>query len=634
MADRGEQIYNSVLDFIRDNAGENRNLCVEVAEQILNRTGHIPIVSNIARGAGYCSYYARLSEAVGVKKLWDHVVDRFSGKGSDTHRILGLASLYLFVDEPAADRIEQCVDRAVETARPLLRDERSVDRALIISMMMNLMQNLDRLLQTIESSIQNMVPIIEQQFMDYNFHMRGIPDLILEDRKNQKAIVVDWKTGRESPSQYESAQVICYSLMEAKRLAYNREESLNAVLGNLNENQIRNVRVLPVIIRPPMLRGILPPHPVLRDDADNLRESYEQFRKIVYDVCIEAEHLTILITNQIKLTGVSPSLCEVDVPFHDGMVRRLNITRQTPRQLRHGDPQHQNRYPCVGRNGAPFCNLIRSCNFYFGEFGEQNNYDRIMWKLRFGIFDNKEKDLLTYRALHEIFSHYPKEAIAEALRRGEGIKITLGQVPFFDSSLKSRMLVSRGSDSSNFRVDVLDRIDPDPADDYALLGVRTTREYENDLDRFTVINEGKPVLVTSVDANNPLLSINAFGRIDDIEILNDQQLVYRIGTPSKVLNYQMILFREYLRLKAGLNRNVFVFETNVDLTQMELNSIDALHERIGAETENGNLDQSWIEELNHELQQTNDAASEQSDEPTIEQLLRDIIERGSSRGSR
>lgn len=632
-AEHEQQLYDNVLSYLKDNSRNKRDFYVALADQILRTTGHVPIVSNIASGAGMCYYAGRLSEAIGVKKLFDHEIDRFSGKGSDTHQILGLASLYLFSHHDNLDaRIHDCVDRAIRDATDYLRKPEELDPSLIESMILNLVQNLGKILGVIGADLKDMVPIVEQQFIDYMFHMRGIPDLILEDKKNCKAVVVDWKTGKETPTDIEEAQIICYSLMEARRLGFDRERSIRAVLGDLDGNDVKNVNVVPVIVRPPMLRSVFKPHPALARNPKDVPKQYQQFRKLLCDVCLEAEHLTILITNQEQLTGVKPQECKEEISF-DGKTYSGNFLRFKPRQIGSGSPQTQDGFPCKSPDGTPICRLLQPCNFYFGKFEQQDNYDKTMWRIRFGIFDSKERDLLAYRGIHEIFRYRSRDQVVGALKNGQGIRIRVGEVPSISNALKSRIEILRGDYSVVLKADVLDSVAPSENNSNVLIGRRGIRSYENEVAGFRFISVSKPVLITPVDVDDPLLSLGFFGKVESVDIADDNILQYSVRVPSRILNYQMILFSKYLEQRPDLRKNVLMFQVNADLTQMELNALDALHRRLDDEKEAAS-DRHTVEELQLEqeyIRKEQQDLEAEVERQSLEKLLRDIIDRGTRR---
>ena len=327
--------YDDVLDFIGDNAGASpvkKKLILDIGGQLLNKTGHLPIVTNISRGAGFCYYYARLSEAIGVKKLYGHLADRIAGKGNDVHKIMGVASLRFFGGKMAPDSIVELVDDvATELGTQLRQPDPDVAKDICKILFTNLLNDLPRMVEITGMDPDTAFPVVEQQFMDYQLHMRGTPDLILEDAKNQKAIVVDWKTSAETPAEHESSQVTAYALMEGRRLGMSKEEAVEAVLGHPvldasnKMTSIQDISILPVIVRPTQ-RASLRPHPILFAKPEELQSRYEGFRNLTYDTCVEAQHLSLLLTDQLLLTGVRPEETKVDM-IVQGKPVKLNILR-------------------------------------------------------------------------------------------------------------------------------------------------------------------------------------------------------------------------------------------------------------------------------------------------------------------
>ncbi len=629
--------YDDVLDFIGDNAGPNptkRKLILDIGEQLLDKTGHLPIVTNISRGAGFCYYYARLSEAIGVKQLWGHLADRIAGKGNDVHKIMGLASLRFFGGKMAPDSIVDLVDDvATELGGQLRQPDTDVVKTISKTLFANLLNDLPRMVEITGMDPDSAFPVVEQQFMDYHLHMRGTPDLILEDSKNRKAVVVDWKTSSQTPAQHESAQVTAYALMEGRRLGMSKEEAVEAVLGNPvvdisgKMSSIKDISILPVIVRPTQ-RASLRPHPILFAKPEELESRYEDFKNLTYDTCVEAQHLSLLLTDQWLLTGVKPDETKVEMTIQ-GRPQKLNVLRYAPRQLGRGKPSVQQKWPCRTRTGAEFCNLIEPCRYYFGrDFAQQDEYEGAMWSLRFKIFNINERDLLLYRAIFDTFENYEKEDVMEKLQKGEGIRVTIGHAPMFDPKLKMRLEAIRDKYSDAFRMDVLDKLEPERD---GLLGTRNVRDFEKKSRRWRVVNEGKPVLLTSVDSGAPLLSVGVFARVDEIDP-GENQIRYHFRAPSKILIYQSMLFQEYLKLNPALGHKVMMFEANVDLTHMELGATDAL-QRALQDASPAAVGVSE-EELRRELTFTEETAGEmeeESEEKTLEQQLKEIIQKGTAR---
>lgn len=628
--------YEDVLDFIGDISGSNpteRKRILDIGGQLLDKTGHLPIVTNISRGAGFCYYYARLSEAIGVKKLWGHLADRIAGKGNDVHKIMGVASLRFFGGRMEPESVMDLVDDVVTELGGQLREpDTDVVKNISKTLFSNLLNELPRMVEITGMDPDSAFPVVEQQFMDYSLHMRGTPDLILEDSKNQKAIVVDWKTSRETPAQHESAQVTAYALMEGRRLGMSKKEAVEAVLGHPvldasnRMTSINSISVLPAIVRPTQ-RASLRPHPILFAKPDELESRYEDFKNLTYDTCVEAQHLSLLLTDQWQLTGVKPEDTKVEMTIQ-GRPQRLNVLRYAPRQLGRGKPSVQQNWPCRTRTGADFCNLLQPCKYYFGRnFAEQDEYETAMWSLRFKIFNINERDLLLYRAIFDTFENYDKQSIMAKLQNGEGVRVTIGHAPMFDPKLKMRLEAIRDDYSDAFRMDVLDKLEPERD---GLLGTRSVREFEKKSRRYRVVNEGKPVLLTSVDCGAPLLSIGVFARVDEIDP-GEHLIRYHFRAPSKILTYQSMLFREYLKLNPEIGHEVMMFEANVDLTQMELGATDALQRAL--QEANPAAVGVAEDELRRELtftEETEGEMNEESEEQTLEEKLREIIQKGTT----
>lgn len=625
--------YSSILDYISSIINEPHY--INIAKTILNKTAHIPLVTTIARGAGYCSYHARLCEGIGIKRLSSQSMDRVAGHGSSIHKILGLSSFYLFSNhdyQQTNEYIERSINKLREEEDFLINEN---DRNLASDLLSNLVSRLDQLVNILGINRAGLKPIIEQSFIDYELHMRGIPDLILEDINEKKAIVIEWKTSTESIADYERAQVICYALLEAKRLFRDapKNEIIEAVTGKRNGDNIIDIKVLPVIIRPRGKRGLLSlePHPVLKNDHTD--SDWIEFTNLVKNCCIEAEHLTILLTDQFYISGQRPEETSCFIPEFN---REVNVLRLTPRQLPRGDYQNHSRWPCVTSNNKPFCTMSEPCTFYFGQgYGEADDYDKVMWKIRFSIYRQKEEDLLIYKAIYDSFKYFGKKRIMEKLREGYTLRYGDPNPISFKGSRSSIKLVTTRYEGKRtktkqriFRYDLLDRIEAEEGTN-TLIGYRKRRDYEINNNIVRVINEGKSVFITLLDSDNPLLSINTFGRIDNVEIENNN-IKYEIGIPSKVLKYNTLLFRLYIDNMHKLLRDlsgsapILIFECNVDLTNMELNIVDRLQRCLEQEgkSEERSLLQREIYNVKEETENVLDPDSHS---------LREIIGKGAIR---
>jgi len=189
--------------------------------------------------------------------------------------------------------------------------------------------------------------------------------------------------------------------------------------------------------------------------------------------------------------------------------------------------------------------------------------------------------LLPYRALHEIFRAYSPEQVKERIKKGQGFEWHIGEAPYPSTFIKMQVSIyRRGKHIASFRIDVIDELEIE--DEYTIRGARKLRTVEVAENLYRVISEGKPVLVSVLDAWNPLLSINVFGRIDEVDVKSDR-INYIIGLPSSTLQYSMKIFQEYLSYYPQMKRNVFVSEINVDLVNAELQAIDAMQRALRQE---------------------------------------------------
>jgi hypothetical protein len=591
-----EPFFNSITTLLEEEL-DAETVCIDIANTILKYAAHVPLVTNIARGAGFCYYYARIAEAIGARHMLDQRVSRIAGKGSTVHKLLGIISLRLFSQGihyalTQVNNIRTFIEEILQDddLRQVLqvpKDE--IDATIILSsqLMMNLLSNLSRMLTSININPDSKVnPIVEQQFIDYTLHMRGVPDLILEFPEEQSALVIEWKTTRDTPMNHEKAQVVCYALMEAVRLGYRtKDRAINAVMGELSlgdaSPRIINLKVLPAIIRPTQ-EGRIEPHPIMVAEPSNLKEKYDKFKKLIYDVCLMAEHLTLLTANIRDFSSMPISyyqaLCTKKLSFANEEVQ-ASIFRIKPKQITSGFPKKRDKFPCIPR----LCHYnyeYGPCEFYFGRsFGEKTDFDSAMWSLRFKIFREKERMLLPYRALHELFRSYSAGKVIEKIKNGEGFVWYIGEAPYPSTIIKMRMDIFRHEEPLvSFRIDVLDEgyVEGD-----IMFGYRKLRNIEINERIYRVIPEGKPVFITIVDSWTPLLSIGAFGRIDEVRVEEDSdRLEYVIGLPSPVLRYSMLIFGKYLRFYPERRRNILISEMNVDLLGAELQSIDAMQRAI------------------------------------------------------
>lgn len=635
-----QQSFKNMEEYIKFEMGGGYYGCITLAKEVLNRTGHIPTVTNIARGAGYCTYYARLSETIGIRSFFNYAIDHYSGKGKSIHKILALASIELFPGKPNEIQLKDTIKRVInENENQFSHDKEFSENKDALAeqaffLLNTLISNLDLICKKLDVKKEELFPIVEQQIMDYDLHIRGIPDLILESQSKKRAIVVEWKTYGESEMQYEEAQAIAYSLLEASRLGIS--DPRQAIIG-VPKGNTGVVDVIPVVIKA-NIHSQLGPHPFIREDYSI--ESLREYTYLVDDVMLEAEHLTTLLANANSFIQGKTNICDIKKTWN-GKELKVNVLRLTPGQLWKGQPKKQEKWPCRTKTGKPFCNLMEPCKFYFGkEVYTQDSVDKDMWLLRFKVFESKENSLVIYRAIYDIFkifkdSPFETDAFTH-FSNGGGFYYSPGDFPIKKEGIPQVIIASEG----RFRVECLDEIKiVENPNSTQLICIRKLRDFEKDEHITFVIPNGRTALLTLSDSWNPLLSTSVFIKISNINS-SENQIEYVLEVPSTILDFQMYLFMKYLR-KNTSHGKFMLFEVGVDLTQMELNSIHSLQKSIkevSSDDKTFYLDKDEIvteSRLEEKLLDKEEKIDEEEDtDPEIEgvmEVLRQLIKRSSER---
>jgi len=572
----------SVIEFIK-RVSSNPEYCSRIASEILSITGHIPVAYNIARGAGFCSYFARMVETIGVK---ESVPLRYSGKGKVIHQILGLASFYLFRDgwlPPSLSDISSSIERAVNelTLNHIIQNIEEGEIVKAKLMLKNLVSLLPRCLQIIESNATPFKAIVEQQFVDYKIHIRGVPDLILENREQKKAVVVEWKTSEGTVAKWEEAQVLAYALLAARRLGYEPDEAISKILGKYDEStkEFSGIDILPVIIRPTTTeKATIKPHPVFSGlSGEDLIREYTDFKKLLYNVRLEAEHLTILNFNVFKLSAEEHESIRRNCKATTKNGEIVNSLRYTPFQLPRGNPSKQDKFPCT------ICanEIKEACKYYFGRgFSVQDEADKTMWQLRFRVYEKLESMLLQYRAIQEAFMQR-KELILEELKNGYGFVYDLrGKYIYRNKKVGSAniMIMDKSNKMGKIKIDILDRIGDFRDKNFTIIVNRGLREYEKD-SLTSTLKEDKTGLLVILDCEHPLLSPNLFCRIDEVLVENNE-VTYILGLPSPLFKYNYLLFKSYVESMSPNEYSLMLVEVGANLLHLELKIIDIMQREL------------------------------------------------------
>jgi hypothetical protein len=611
-------------------------------EEALKSTCHVARIRSVAYGAGRCAYYARMIEKMGVFEV---ISESVSGKGKQLHALLAYASQDLFAKHTLYDILlssRALIPKTVNEAAYFLGydDKKLIEEAYI--MMQKLIEALFRAQQIMgfnpeESRGTKLFPIIEQELIDFDDHMYGVPDLILEDSESGKAIVVEWKTYEVKGSRWtdiDVAQVVAYSIVEARRLgikgvknvfkaiagidtdiARRAEEHVNSLkkakigqqaitttdifiksLNSIKEVVRKELKVLPIIVSGGKSSNF-PPHPLMYEDSSDVRAVVRRFAKlykIFKGVLVAAEHLTL------QLTNVEGVLAEVRGLILKDVIRQLDeccksemgyAFNYTPRGiLPYGIPKNQKKWPCVTKKGEPFCPFAgedNACIFYFG-LRDKEDFEKYMWKLRYNIFMFRDRSLANYKAIDILFrkKSLVRYFLSEARETCKGFEVDVAEasarIERSDSAI-FYIKVKRGKETlSKLRFDIIDINDIDEGgEENSLIAKRKLRDVEN---RKRVIGTVKRSVVASILESKtvtPLLSINTFLMVGDCDS-DGNEVFYYFYSPSLVLYHNFNLFKRYIEIikKFDSEAKLLLFEAPVNLTLMELRAVDALQRYV------------------------------------------------------
>mgnify|MGYP001772581289 CR=1 FL=1 len=590
----------SYIDYIDKLNTNEKSLCRDYIDILLKSTGHLAKVTNIATGVGYCIYKARLQAFIGVR---DFVVFNTPGKGADIHKLLGLVSIEVFNQRnlPSSSEMRKLIEKTYDDNADLFaeREQRDYYINLTYELLLSLQDALSKeIYRTLGTSFDKLFPVVEQQFHDYEYHILGVPDLILEDRENKKAIVVEWKTYEGQIYDTEKAQVVAYSLLEARRLGYSGKDAVDAITGVWDDTRktIKDVKVLPLIIRPGIREGrkiTLQPHPVL---LSNTKEKFIEFRKLVGKVITVAGYLTLQLVNP-KVFGID----EKEVKEYCKLKLRnkeYSALRMIPLGLRKGNPTKRDKFPCrYGDNQT--CSVIDACGFYLGQY-KRTPFDIVMWALRYYTVGSKESLSIIFKVLYELFAKHRREDVIKNLKSGNGYEWTFGagSPVRLQSKKKQRILIYKNNKIlQQIRIDVIDGIE----DLNNFVIYRKIRDYEKNDRKLRVIREGKPVMLFLNDgARIPSLSLNLTARVDRIEIDNDL-VKYYIDIPSSAFRYSLSLIKKYIEKHPEFVSDSLLVETGVDLTSRELMTLDVIQRKLREDS------QEIIEKVKEKIKADNES---------------------------
>jgi len=613
--------------------------CKDLVREALRCTCHAARIRSVAYAAGYCAYYARMIEKMGVFEV---VSGSISGKGKTLHKLLALTSQDLFsrftlyeVLEIREEVISKSIERAISALGLGVEKEIKGEAIEIMKKLINALSRAQRIMR-FDLSVK-LFPIVEQEFIDFDDHMYGAPDLILEDLNNKKAIVVEWKTRlKEKESMWSDvdiAQTVAYAVMESRRLGIKGlKEVFESILGidvqtayeivkcinrlknsqgktetpllkkerdkliglvmKASETARGRVRVLPLIIGS---SRSFPPHPMMYRNGnaiDNARR-FAKLYNIIKKVIVAAEHLTLQLTNaesllaEVKGLELEKAKEQLHECCRSGQ-GYLAFNYTPYKILPCGIPREQKSWPCKTKN-RPFCSFAgedNACMFYFGP-RKREDFETIMWRLRYKVFEEKERSLINYKAMDILFR---KLNLQQLLNKDvkdacKGFTVNIaGETAYIEKNRSVIFYVRahRGTKSLvkiRFDIAKLDDIDLVGGEE-ALLVRRKLREIEKKKEVIGTVKRSVSACIIEPQVLSPLLSINTFLMVRDCDVEEDEVLYY-LYSPSLVLRHNFELFKHYIEiLRNDPQAKLLLFEAPANLTIMELRAIDALQRYI------------------------------------------------------
>jgi len=529
-----------IEDYIAQITGQE--ICGKAAKMALEKTAHLIKARSAAYAATFCIFSSRLTEAIGVAAGVQSIIP---GKGHIVHQILALALPQTLHENlrniiggeieriPYREYINQAEQTLKETSIPPIQTanvntiQRSKDEAT--DMLKHAINFISDASHKIKLDLTQARTYTEVHLMSYRYHMWGVADAIIEDKTNRKALIIEWKTTQEddqlrTPSSWEEAQAIIYSLLESERLNY--KDPAYPLL---------NGRIIPAIIRP---RGRVPIYS--RSPMYNTTQRESLTKEEINKIILAAEHLTLLLTDIGSLVGRNyKEICKYTSSYSG---RRYEVFRKVPENLPKGNPRKK---PLSWK--CNMCSLREECLFYIQKYEEPEEIDRLAWRTRYAIYKIRENALQPLKELRDlIIEGADIERIAENLR-----------------------VLQSGN-----RVDFFDLVEPYRE---GFILKRKVRKREEEEQRIITVREGSPVILfaSECDVEDPLMRLSLHCRVDDVNVEDKNIIRVEVGAPTAVSKLSIKIFENYLRNYPEIVEGIIAVETNIDLTQLELKAVDA-----------------------------------------------------------
>jgi hypothetical protein len=528
---------------VLDDMANGLKACKNALMDGLRRSSHLIKAVSVARAVGRCPFEARLIEVMGASDFMASA-SVFPGKGLSIHQVLAVAVPRLFNDflkyldftgahENIDDYVRGAFDELVASGVPPIAEEGGIRKNAIFSSAKLMAGKFIELMRDVHNreliDLSKVRVRSELQLYDYKIHIRGIADLVVEDPGNKRGVVIEWKTSRgvkggATPSLDELIQAYIYAVLVAHRLGY--PDGTKAV---------RECMVLPVIIRD---RGEINPYSVSHCYPTANRVFNEKDEEnTLNQIKFAATHLVLSILDLRKVDSSwdrdkERKICGVN---ENGKV--VVKYRRVPKILFENkryslNPRVNEGYPCN------YCGLKDACGFYLFSGHDMEEVDKLAWRARYRVFGIRENALQPFYAL-------AKEGYINGFIRLDGAS----RADYFESL---------ELDNDGLRVKLR----------------RHIREEEENRGIPLTVREGKPAIIFLRDADEIIYSTNFTGNVASVEVHGNEVNVV-VSFEGKYTRLEYFLLKGLVEREPNLKQGVVVIEGNVDLTHIELMSIDA-----------------------------------------------------------
>jgi hypothetical protein len=575
--------------------------CLADLSEAYIRTSHVVKATAVAWGSGFCTFASRLVSVIGARNV---IRGNLPGKGSNVHKLLSIASIeYLNAWKQkitGPEVLKEVINDSLSKLEDLVQVDDGEQEEILTkaqNMLLNLLRLLPRALDSLgirPEDYEDLRFYAENEMIDYRLHIWGVPDLVIEHPRLKKAIVVEWKSDEKPPTEAEKSQAYIYAMLEAIRLGHG--ETFNDLIEAIAPSDVRNAKVLPIIIRP---NRVYSDHPLFPQGA--YKFSIERLRKRIEDIVVAAAFLTILLMDIDTLLYGPRSKSKIKTTRERCFVACKNRTyymfRYTPSLLPRGSPKDQyKKYQC---RLCPFSDEnseLKECRFYFGSFGK-DKLDSLLWAYRFKVYRNRDRDMITYRVLYQLTDYVKTlSGFEQYLYSGEhaGFRVDLDKGSIELTNISEGVCGTIVVTFNNLKIMKKVRIGVYNIDSghsiYEGLILRRKlmpcEDLSGEIPRISLPR--RAVLVTLIEdhVKYPTLGLSLFGRVEKtllpgekdedsgVECGNDEVCV--IVTPiSPYLRLPFKIFSLYIN-EYRLNK-ALVVEADADLTNMELRTLHSLH---------------------------------------------------------